>query len=445
MYRIISFLLICPLFLHLNISAQPDNDLCSGSIDINELIGAEIGVLTQKGPFTNVDATGEEGLSNDLIETWWDYDSNGFMPSVDQTVWFHFTGDGNTYQFRTLNCPGAVFYSNDTQLALYSGSCDSLDLVGGNDDLMGFWSPEWGWCYSFINFKAEENVDYWLMVDGFNWNDGVTYQGVAEGAFCISSVQLTPLTDNNSCNSALAIDEILSATENNPSYVGPFDNTVLGSNIMPDENAEAIGIECWEDGPTEDGSVWFTFTGDGGSYTISPTHCNDDNLVYYWAWDAQMALYSGDCNELNPVACDEDYDSANSLYWPEIGVDTEDGVGYFVRMDGVHWANAGFDWVADGGFCMQAVAGNVNLVHENKLLEVSFYPNPCVGEITLDWIGENNNADIVAFDQSGKKVGVFLNVIKGQKINLNVAPGIYVLNIKSDHHIGSVTVNVLRE
>lgn len=445
MNRNIRFLLICSLFFNLNTSAQPDNDLCSGSIDINELIGAEIGVLTQSGPFSNVDATGEEGLSNDLVEVWWDYDANGLMPSVDQTVWFHFTGDGNTYQFRTLNCPGAGFYSNDTQLALYTGSCDSLSLVGGNDDLMGFWSPEWGWCYSFINFKAEENIDYWLMVDGFNWNDGATYQGVAQGAFCISSVQLTPLTDNNSCTSALAIDEILSATANNPSYVGPFDNTELGSNIMPDENAEAIGTECWEDGPTEDGSVWFSFTGDGGSYTISPTHCNDDNAVYYWGWDAQMALYNGDCNELNPVSCGEDFDADNSMFWPEVGVDTEDGVDYFIRMDGFHWTNAGFEWVANGGFCMQAVAGNINLVQENKLLEVSFYPNPSLGEITLDWAGENNNANVVAFDQSGKKVGIFLNVTKGQKISLNVAPGVYVLNIKSDNLVGSVTVNVLGE
>ena len=88
---------------------------------------------------------------------------------------------------------------------------------------------------------------------------GTHFQGVADGAFCLSSDEINPLTDHNTCTDALVLDDFLSATEDNPSQVGPFDNTLLGSNIMPDPNAENIGIECWEDGPTEDGSVWFTF------------------------------------------------------------------------------------------------------------------------------------------------------------------------------------------
>ena len=353
--------------LTFNFFAQPDNDICIGAIDINELIGNEIGTLTEVGPFTNVDATAEEGLSEDLIDIWWDADANGFTPSIDQTVWFHFTGDGNTYQFRTLNCPGAAFYSNDTQLALYSGSCDSLSFVDGNDDLMGFWNATYGWFYSYLNFKAEENIEYWLMIDGYNWNDGDTYQGVAQGTFCISSVKLQPLTDYNSCNSPLAIDEILTTTTEDPTYVGPFDNTELGSNIIPNENAETIGTDCWTDGVTEDGSVWFSFTGDGESYTISPTYCNDDNLVYYWGWDTQMSLYNGECGELISVVCSEDFDAENGMYWSEIGVDTEDDVDYLLRLDGYHWTNQGYEWTANGGFCIQATPGNVNVISDNPI------------------------------------------------------------------------------
>ena len=444
-YKYFSLLSICLLLTNIQAYAQPGNDLCSGALDISGLIGNEMGVPTEVGPFTNVAATAEDGLSDDLVGIWFDSDAEGFQPSVDQTVWFHFTGDGNTYQFRTKNCPGAGFYSNDTQLALYQGACDDLTLVGANDDLMGFWSSEWGWYYSFLNFKAELDVEYWFMVDGFNWNEGTTYQGVAEGTFCISSVKLQPLTDHNTCTDALALDGFLSATENNPSQFGPFDNTVLGSNIMPDANADNIGIECWEDGPTEDGSVWFTFTGNGNAYTISPSYCGDDNFVYYWAWDAQMSIYTGECGELTPVGCSEDYDQENNMYWPEIGLDTEEGLTYYVRFDGYHWTNYPYEWTADGAFCLQAVVGNINSITSITPLDVNFYPNPCYGDITLTWEGGDDVADVVAFDQLGKKVGVFLNVRKGQNINLSVSSGMYILNIRSDNHRGSVTVDVLSE
>ena len=444
-YKYFSILSVCLMLCSIQAYAQPGNDLCSDAFDISELIGNEMGVLTEVGPFTNVGATAEDGLSDDLIGAWLDSDSAGFQPSIDQTVWFHFTGDGNTYQFRTKNCPGAAFYSNDTQLALYSGACDDLSLVGANDDLMGFWSSDWGWYYSFLNFKAELDVDYWVMIDGFNWNDGDTFQGVSDGTFCISSVKLNPMTDHNTCTDALALDGILSTTDGSSSDFGPYDNTVLGSNIMPDPNAEAIGIECWEDGPTENGSVWFTFTGDGNPYTISTSYCGDDNLVYYWAWDTQMAIYTGDCGELAPVGCSEDFDFENDMYWPEVGLDTQEGVTYYVRIDGFNWTYNGYEWTAEGAFCLQAFDGNINGISQVTPLDVNFYPNPCHGDITLTWEGGDDVADVVAFDQLGKKAGVFLNVRKGQSINLNVSSGIYILNIRSDNHRGSVTVDVLSE
>ncbi|MBT7651867.1 MAG: T9SS type A sorting domain-containing protein, partial [Flavobacteriales bacterium] len=229
------------------------------------------------------------------------------------------------------------------------------------------------------------------------------------------------------------------------SQFGPFDNTVLGSNIMPDANADNIGIECWEDGPTEDGSVWFTFTGNGNAYTITPSYCGDDNLVYYWGWDGQMAIYTGDCGELVPIACNEDFDTDNNMYWPEIGLDTQDGVTYYVRFDGFHWTNYPYEWTAEGAFCLQASVGNINSITSITPLDVHFYPNPCYGDITLTWDGGDDVADVVAFDQLGKKVGVFLNIRKGQSINLNVSSGMYILNIRSDNHRGSVTVDVLSE
>ena len=117
------------------------------------------------------------------------------MVSVDQSFWFQMTGDGGTYQIVTTNCPGAAFYSNDTQMALYRGSCDSLELVLANDDLMPFWDANYGWYYSWIVARLEDGEQYYLMVDGYNWNEGDTFQGVAQGTFCILMTETTYMED----------------------------------------------------------------------------------------------------------------------------------------------------------------------------------------------------------------------------------------------------------
>ena len=130
-----SLLSTCLMLTSMTAFAQPENDMCSGAINIDDLIGNDMGTLQEVGPFTNVGATAEEGLTDNLIGNWFDADPNGIQPSIDQTVWFHFTGDGGTYQLKTLSCD-TYFYANDTQMALYHGDCDDLTFVGANDDLM---------------------------------------------------------------------------------------------------------------------------------------------------------------------------------------------------------------------------------------------------------------------------------------------------------------------
>ena len=141
----------------------------------------------------------------------------------------------------------------------------------------------------------------------------------------------------------------------------------------------------------------------------------------------------------------EDVDTDNTMYWPGIGLDTQEGVTYYVRLDGFHWTSNGMEWSAQGAFCINAFAGNITGINNIQALDVNFFPNPCYGDITLTWEGGDQVADVVVFDQLGKKAGVFLNVTQGQKINLNVSAGMYILNIRSDNHTGSITVDVLSE
>ena len=430
------------------LAQAPDNDLCASAIDLSQWLGQGIGQQQTSDTYSNLNATGEPELSEGLEGFWFDSDSSGNDVSVDQSVWFKMQGDGGTYQIMTTNCAGAAFYSNDTQIALYRGSCDSLELVTANDDLMPFWDANYGWYYSWIDAQLVQGDQYFLMVDGYNWNDGNTFQGVAQGSFCLLMTETTNMGDHNDCIGALGIDEIFEPNGNNLSVVGPFDGTPNGSGIGPNENAETLGIECWQDGPSgagnEDASVWFKFTGDGESYTISHTFCDEENLVWWFGWDSQMALYKGVCGELIPVACAEDFNTDDGQWWAEIGFDSEDGVEYYLRFDGFLWDYNGATWTANGAFCLQAFPGNVNGVNDLEHVELDVFPNPSVGgSVSLSWPGIESVADVAVFDLTGRQVSGLTQVIKNEFISLDLPTGTYVIKMKTATSSASTKLQII--
>ena len=111
------FLSVGFLFVSTAFAQAPVNDLCSEAIDLTEHLGQPIGAAQSAGSFSNIGATGEAELEAGLVGSWFDTGTDGTEVSVDQSVWFHFTGDGNVYQFITWNCPGSALYSNNTQMA----------------------------------------------------------------------------------------------------------------------------------------------------------------------------------------------------------------------------------------------------------------------------------------------------------------------------------------
>ena len=78
--------------------------------------------------YSNIDATGEpedrSGVKNSLVRRLF-----GQCVSVDQSVWFKIQVPKEyilSPTKMTANCAAKAFYSNDTQMALYKGSCDVL-------------------------------------------------------------------------------------------------------------------------------------------------------------------------------------------------------------------------------------------------------------------------------------------------------------------------------
>lgn len=428
--------------------AQPANDICDDAIDISELLTGEIGSGAELGTYSNVDATGEPELAADLVDLWFDAAAGETEPSIDQSVWFRFTGDGGVYQMITGNwCAGSAMYADDTQMALYSGACDDLTLVTANDDMAYMWASEWGWWYSFLNFKAEEGVEYWLMVDGYNHYQGNTFQGVSVGSFCLGAINVEPMTEHTACADARNIDALFGDTSgNSPGYIGPFDDTEIASGIGMNPDADMLGTECWQD-ETDDGSVWFSFTGDGNPYTVVHSQCDpeDETFVYYFGWDSQMALYKGECGELVPVACSEDIDPDQGWWWAQVGFDTEEGTEYFLRYDGFHWQNDFYDWSAEGAFCLRADLGNVNGLSEDESAFITdVYPNPAQGAVTFSWSGSDNTADVTVVDATGKTVVSLSNVTRNQPQDLNLPVGHYIVQIITNDTSGTSRLQIVK-
>lgn len=166
----------------------PENDLCVDAIDINSLFDGTLQQSVSSGPYTNVEATPEDPAYPGADDCFVPFSSE---PSIDNTVWFTFEGDGQLYNVNTTDCDGeSVFTNNDTQMIIYSGtSCSNLEVANCADDL----DTEGGNFWAGLPFQTEDNVTYYVMVDGFNYTDGGSggLDSLSTGDFCLEVTQIT--------------------------------------------------------------------------------------------------------------------------------------------------------------------------------------------------------------------------------------------------------------
>ncbi len=176
--------------LLLALPAAPGN-ICAGAINLNPYLGGGIGTTVSTPLYDN---TGNTTTASDPA-TGWDCfgepDGGGATPELNNTVWFTFVGDGETYFIETGQC-GATNYieDGDTQMAIYSGDCGNLTPVACNED-----SPNAvaGNFIAGLELATTPGTVYYMMIDGFNLF-GTTLSG---GQFCINFSQLTgiPVVD----------------------------------------------------------------------------------------------------------------------------------------------------------------------------------------------------------------------------------------------------------
>lgn len=345
------------------ISTPPVNDDCLAAISLDELMGGEVSVAMNSQQFTNEGATVADNDPTAGWDCFGEPDGTGTEPTLDNNVWFSFTGDGHSYFIETNNCDGTAenyIPFGDTQIAVYQGICGLFAMpYACNEDSPNATSNHYP---AGVTIETVPGQSYLLMIDGF---------GGAAGDFCISFTR-QPLA-NDDCEGAADLNDLTGGAIDELQTSGAFTNDGATSDGDPNPNDEEAN--CWFGTPLVEKTVWFTFEGDGNSYFIETLDCGVDNYIPFG--DTQMAIFTGECGDFTQVACNEDGPQASEDHYPAgIELLTEEGVTYYVMVDG---------YEGDAGeFCIGMTNHGSVGVNDASAFSFTAYPNPTRGALTIE-------------------------------------------------------------
>ena len=249
---------------------------------------------------------------------------------------------------------------------------------------------------------------------------------------CVCSLVSLAQPANDICSSATNIQDFFSQGE--PSTL-PFSNMGATGNDL--DIATVTG--CWLDdltgnadgsSPQIDATVWFYFEGFDGTLSIFTTPC--DSTVTFLSADTQMALYSGECDTLELVACNEDINADQFNYWSGITTSISANNSYYLVVDGFNYSGFGSPELplTTGELCLSMVPPVVS-VETPRQHAVSLFPNPTTGSVTLSTA--DRMEEVVVFDLTGKECAHF-NLLNQQNFNLDMpqAAGMYTVVVRTN-------------
>ncbi|MBL7826415.1 MAG: T9SS type A sorting domain-containing protein [Saprospiraceae bacterium] len=154
------------------------------------------------------------------------------------------------------------------------------------------------------------------------------------------------------CESAVNLTSYFGAAPGVAQTTGIFDNTNATAAATDPE------VTCWNEAvpgaDIVDGSMWYSFVGDGNEYHIETVPCDADNYigtVQQDPGDTQMLIYSGDnCDDLTEIACNDDLFPAGDPDWRSgLDLQTESGQKYYMLIDGFNFQGT----LALGEYCIE--------------------------------------------------------------------------------------------
>jgi len=198
--------------------------------------------------------------------------------------------------------------------------------------------------------------------------------------------------ENDDCLDAIDLTSSLGQGVDNTITTGLYDNR-----SATNTNDPGTGYDCFEEpngsgsAPSLDNTVWFKITGDGAAYDIEASArggCGTTDPITNN--DTQIAIYTGDCNQLEPLlgACNEDgpnASTADNSYPALVNIQTQVGEVYYILVDGFNFNGT----VSVGTFCMHITMKGEYIACD--------HPNVSGGTITANSsvVCEGGTTDIV--------------------------------------------------
>lgn len=155
-------------------------------------------------------------------------------------------------------------------------------------------------------------------------NTAVTYP-----CFTILNPELNPLVCGD-CGGPVYNDECSGAYSIDLGNPPALDAITFANNCATSAN-EPNFTNCFDDLDPLTNTAWFTFVGDGGTYTLNTQNCagsSEEQLN-----NTQLLLFSGNCGSLTYLACNETYNPATTNY-AGLSIATQAGATYYISADG---------------------------------------------------------------------------------------------------------------
>lgn len=208
-------------------------------------------------------------------------------------VWYRIVGQGGMITLST--CSASTNF--DTQIGVYSGACEGLTCVAGNNNAASCAANSRA---SSVTFSSTPGVSYYV------WVTGVVN---SRGNFSLSVTCTTPVPANNDCANAIAV-----------TCGQSVNGTTLGAT-----NAGAPST-CGTSLGTAPG-VWYTLVGQTGNTTVSL--CGS-------SFDTRIGVFTGSCGNFTCVGGNDDSCGAQS----SVTFPSTDGTTYYIYVTGFS-SNAG--------------------------------------------------------------------------------------------------------
>ena len=220
----------------------------------------------------------------------------------------------------------------DTQIVVYSGDCNNLSCIDGNDDF----DFENGLCSlrSQVTWLAEGGITYYVRVLGFDES--------SLGTFGIK-VETDGPPPNDICEDAILLDP----------------GTIVASSTVG--ASEDPGSSCSSFSPIDSIGVWFQVVGNDEQYTVST--CSGDAFLDFSGFESQISVYSGSsCSDLTCLDSNEGYMGAVNIFGV---VPCNTGVSWFASSSESYWVRV-FGTNSTGPFPIA-----VNPTPENDMCEAA--------------------------------------------------------------------------